>query len=269
MSNRTSSSDFARLPSPRVSRSRRSQRSRNAFLHRFERTGAAARALPDGTKLFAVNTPDNQLEIFSVSPAGLVHTGSGQVAWSRSRSRRARTPGLGRQPSPTAATSTSQPRRRSVENAGRRREPRDILFGGTGGGRAFITTAHRGQQRSDRASAPAVAGSGSPRLTTGHRRRRLGLRRDEPRHHARRHAAPHLTFFGDTPRALAKAPTATRLRGRLPLGQPDRSGARAVDLRRLRRGAAVLSIGWAAAPSIYHGPDDNAAEIPLPKSASS
>jgi hypothetical protein len=31
---------------------------------------------PDGTKLFATNTPDNRLEIFSVSGAGLTHTGS-------------------------------------------------------------------------------------------------------------------------------------------------------------------------------------------------
>src|SRR5262249_56568431 len=31
---------------------------------------------PDGTRLFATNTPDNRLEIFSVSGAGLTHTDS-------------------------------------------------------------------------------------------------------------------------------------------------------------------------------------------------
>ena len=31
---------------------------------------------PDGTQLFATNTPDNRLEIFAVSGAGLTHTGS-------------------------------------------------------------------------------------------------------------------------------------------------------------------------------------------------
>ena len=31
---------------------------------------------PDGTRLFAVNTPDAQLEIFEVSPSRLVHIAS-------------------------------------------------------------------------------------------------------------------------------------------------------------------------------------------------
>ena len=30
---------------------------------------------PNGSKLFATNTPDNRLEIFSVTPGGLVHAG--------------------------------------------------------------------------------------------------------------------------------------------------------------------------------------------------
>ena len=51
-------------------------------------------------------------------------------------------------------------------------EPRDIVFAGPGGNRAFITTAHRGQNR-----------PGDPQLTTAGRRprRRLGVRRDQPR----------------------------------------------------------------------------------------
>src|SRR5262245_30629451 len=31
---------------------------------------------PDGARLFAVNTPDNRLEIFDVSPGGLTHAAS-------------------------------------------------------------------------------------------------------------------------------------------------------------------------------------------------
>ena len=31
---------------------------------------------PDGTKLFAANTPDNTLEIFTVDASGLTHEGS-------------------------------------------------------------------------------------------------------------------------------------------------------------------------------------------------
>src|SRR5205814_4031491 len=43
-------------------------------------------------------------------------------------------------------------------------EPRDIVFAGTAN-RAFITTAHRGQQRAD-ASISGVPGAGDPKLTT-------------------------------------------------------------------------------------------------------
>ena len=31
---------------------------------------------PDGTRLFATNTPDNRLEIFAVDPNGITHSGS-------------------------------------------------------------------------------------------------------------------------------------------------------------------------------------------------
>ena len=44
-------------------------------------------------------------------------------------------------------------------------EPRDIVFAGPGGTRAFITTAHRGQQRTD-PSIAGVPGAGDPQLTT-------------------------------------------------------------------------------------------------------
>jgi len=44
-------------------------------------------------------------------------------------------------------------------------EPRDIVFAGTGFNRAFITTAHRGQHRTD-ASIASVPGAGNPQLTT-------------------------------------------------------------------------------------------------------
>ena len=44
-------------------------------------------------------------------------------------------------------------------------EPRDIVFAGTAGSRAFITTAHRGQQRTD-PSIASVPGAGDPQLTT-------------------------------------------------------------------------------------------------------
>jgi DNA-binding beta-propeller fold protein YncE len=50
---------------------------------------------PDGTRLFAINTPDNRLEVFTVDGSGLTHTGSVPSAWSRSPSRPGPTPRCG------------------------------------------------------------------------------------------------------------------------------------------------------------------------------
>jgi YVTN family beta-propeller protein len=102
---------------------------------------------PDGTRLFAVNTPDDRLEIFDVSAGTLMHAGSVPV---------------GLEPVAVAARSNSEvwvinhlsdsvsivdvgasPRVTRTLLVGD--EPRDIVFAGTGGNRAFITTAHRGQ----------------------------------------------------------------------------------------------------------------------------
>src|SRR5262249_37677093 len=105
---------------------------------------------PDGTRLFAVNTPDDQLEIFDVGSGGLTHTGSVPV---------------GVEPVAVAARSSTEawvvnllsdsvsvvdlagPAPRVVRTLLVGDEPRDIVFAGAGGNRAFVTTAHRGQQR--------------------------------------------------------------------------------------------------------------------------
>lgn len=103
---------------------------------------------PDGTRLFAVNTPDNRLEIFSVSAGGLTPVASVPV---------------GMEPVAVAARSDSEvwvvnhlsdsvsivdvasnpPRVTRTLHVGD--EPNDIVFAGPGGNRAFISTAHRGQ----------------------------------------------------------------------------------------------------------------------------
>ncbi len=103
---------------------------------------------PDGTRLFATNTPDNRLEIFSVTAAGLSHTGSVPV---------------GLEPVAVAArtddevwvvnhlsdsvsivdVASSPPRvTRTLLTCD---EPRDIVFAGAADARAFVTTARRGQ----------------------------------------------------------------------------------------------------------------------------
>src|SRR5690348_8132442 len=156
---------------------------------------------PDRTHLFAVNTPDNRLEIFDVGGSGgLVHSGSVPV---------------GLEPVAVAArtntevwvvnhlsdsvsivdVATSPPRVTRTLLVGD--EPRDIVFAGTGGTRAFITTAHRGQNRG---SDPQLTTAGIGRadvwvfdatnLGTGLGGTPLSI----------------LTLFCDTPRALAVSP---------------------------------------------------------------
>ena len=107
---------------------------------------------PDKRHLFAVNTPDNRLEVFRIRDNGLVHTASIPV---------------GVEPVAVAARTnrevwvvnhlsdsvsvvelddhggdlTGQVERTLLVGD----EPRDIVFAGPGRRRAFITTAHRGQ----------------------------------------------------------------------------------------------------------------------------
>src|SRR5688500_14315568 len=120
----------------------------------------------DRTRLFVTNTPDNTLEVFDITLSGLAL--------------RARVP-VGLEPVAVAVRSDSEvwvvnhlsdsisvvtlsgtPRVTRTLLVGD--EPRDIVFAGSGG-RAFITTAHRGQHRVD-PSIAAVPGAGDPQLTT-------------------------------------------------------------------------------------------------------
>lgn len=155
---------------------------------------------PDGTRLFAVNTPDDRLEVFSVDGSGIAHVDSIAV---------------GLEPVSVAARTNSEvwvvnevsdsvsvvdlaatpPKVARTLWLGD--EPRDIVFAGPNGKRAFITTAHRGQNH------PV-----DPKLTTP------GIGRadvwvfnvdslgPEPG------GAPEkiVNLFGDTPRALAATP---------------------------------------------------------------
>src|ERR1700675_1126279 len=102
---------------------------------------------PDGTHLFAVNTPDDRLEIFDVNAGTLTHVTSVPV---------------GLEPVAVAARSNSEvwvvnllsdsvsivdvsvpTAPRVVRTLLVGDEPRDIVFAGSSGHRAFITTAHR------------------------------------------------------------------------------------------------------------------------------
>jgi DNA-binding beta-propeller fold protein YncE len=171
---------------------------------------------PNGTKLLAVNTPDNRLEIFTVSNGTLTHSGSIPV---------------GMEPVSVAARnnneawvvnhlsdsvsvvdlSASPPKVVRTLLVGD--EPRDIVFAGTGFNRAFITTAHRGQHRTDPSllAAPAVPGAGDPQLTTGGIGRADVWVFDATNTGTAFGGKPLriLSFFADTPRALAVTPDGT------------------------------------------------------------
>ena len=178
---------------------------------------------PDGNQLFVLNTPDNRLEIFDVTPTGLSHTDSVPV---------------GVEPVAVAVRgdnevwvinhlsdsvsivdlAASPPRVAATLLVGD--EPRDIVFAGTGGNRAFITTAHRGTQRFSTTIATTplgclgpvgcTPGAGDPQFTTPGVGRAdvwvfdaldLGTEATLGGRPIR-----IVTLFADTPRALAVSP---------------------------------------------------------------
>ena len=154
---------------------------------------------PDGKLLFAANTPDNRLEIFDVKKHGLVHRGSVPV---------------GLEPVAVAARSgrevwvvnhlSDSVSVVEIEGGGRGGrvvrtllvgdEPRDIVFAGAGGDRAFITAAHRGQNNPN-----------DPQLTTPGVGRADVWVFDAEDLGASLGGDPLgiVTLFSDTPRALA------------------------------------------------------------------
>ncbi|HWK50581.1 MAG TPA: hypothetical protein VNR40_11880, partial [Steroidobacter sp.] len=102
----------------------------------------------DGSKLFAVNTPNNTLVIYNVTPLGIfkdaeVSVGLEPVAVAiRSSTEVWVVNHLS--DSVSVVTLSGTPRVTRTLLVGD--EPRDIVFAGTSN-RAFITTAHRGQHR--------------------------------------------------------------------------------------------------------------------------
>lgn len=103
---------------------------------------------PDGSHLVAVNTPDNRLEIFQIKADGLtliesVPVGMEPVAVAvRNNSEVWVVNHLSDSISVVDVSSTPARVSRTLLVGD---EPRDIVFAGSGGNRAFITTAHRGQ----------------------------------------------------------------------------------------------------------------------------
>ncbi len=160
---------------------------------------------PNGKRLFAVNTPDARLEVFKVTNSGLQHTWSIPV---------------GLEPVAVAARTNNEvwvvnhlsdsvsvvtleddkPRVTRTLLVGD--EPRDIVFAGPGRSRAFITTAHRGQNSpiDPQLTTPGVGRADVWVFDSGALGTTLG-------------GTPLaiLTFFADTPRALAATSDGSRV----------------------------------------------------------
>ena len=163
---------------------------------------------PDGNTLFSVNIPNGTLEIYSLAsgmpvfayrvPVGLkpvaVAARTNTEVWVTNQ--------LSDSVSVVSLTGTPHVVRTLLVGD----EPRDIVFAGNPV-RAFITTAHRGQQRTD-PSIANVPGAGDPQMTTP------GIPRADvwvfdPANLGTTMGGTPLTimsFFTDTPRALAVSP---------------------------------------------------------------
>jgi sugar lactone lactonase YvrE len=152
---------------------------------------------PDGQLLFATNTPDNRLEIFRVTDRGPVSIASLEV---------------GLEPISVAVRSQNEVwvvnhlsdsvsivevnagfDARVVRTLLVGDEPRDIVFAGTNHDRAFVTTAHRGQNSPDDPDLFANVGRADVWVFDANH---LGSDPGGDR-------LTKLTLFADTPRALA------------------------------------------------------------------
>ena len=157
---------------------------------------------PDGSRLFAINTPDNRLEIFSVGGGGLSHVGA---------------VGVGLEPIAVAARSDAEvwvvnhlsdsisivdvaavPPRvvRTIQTCD---EPRDIVFAGAPGAeRAFVTTARRGQNCAPFATADLTTAGIGRAVVQVYDPTNLG-------NGLRANPLANVVLFADTPRALARS----------------------------------------------------------------
>jgi DNA-binding beta-propeller fold protein YncE len=165
---------------------------------------------PDGTRLFAINTPDNRLEIFDVGTGTLTHVGSVPVGL-EPIAVAARTNGevwvVNHLSDSISIVDVTVPASAHVVRTllvGD--EPRDIVFAGPGATRAFITTAHRGQNTALQATIATVL------LTEGLGRADVWVF-DATDLGTSLGGTPStiINLFGDTPRALAVSPDGSRV----------------------------------------------------------
>ncbi|TMB49214.1 MAG: hypothetical protein E6J56_23665, partial [Deltaproteobacteria bacterium] len=163
---------------------------------------------PGGDRLFALNTPDNRLAIYTIGASGLslaaeVPVGLEPVAAAARTNLAGQTEvwvvnHLSDSVSVVEIDPSDVTRSRVARTLLVGDEPRDVVFAGSGHSRAFVTAARRGQDRF--AADPA----GGPQLTAP------GVGRADvwvfDADGARDTPLAIVQLFGDTPRALAASP---------------------------------------------------------------
>lgn len=161
---------------------------------------------PDKSHLYALNTPDNRLEIFRVTEKGLQHRSSVMVGLEpvsvMARSNQ-EVWVVNHVSDSVSVVDVSHPNKaRVVRTLLVGDEPRDVIFAGPHKNRAFITTAHRGQ------NSPI-----DPQFTTPGTGRADVWVFDATKLGASLGGTPLtiLTFFTDTPRALAASADGRRV----------------------------------------------------------
>jgi YVTN family beta-propeller protein len=154
---------------------------------------------PGGDWLYAVNTPDNRLEIFSLAGGSPVHTWSVPVGLEpvavAARGTEVWVVNLLSDSVSIVDVASNPPRVLRTLLVGD--EPRDIVFAGPNGSRAFITAAHRGQNAGfdPQLTTPGVGRADVWVFDTGD----LGSSLEGT-------PLTRITVFADTPRALAASP---------------------------------------------------------------
>jgi len=227
---------------------------------------------PDGDRLFAVNTPDNTLEIFDVGAGGLTFHASVPVGM-EPVSVAVRTLQevwvVNHLSDSVSIVDLSGPHPVVARTLLVGDEPRDIVFAGTDGNRAFITTAHRGHHRTH----PSIAGvfnedpadpnfnPADPRFTTAGIERADVWVFDALALGDTIGGTPVdvLSFFADTPRGLATDGTTVYVAAFM---SGNQTATVSETLVPDGFDAAVPSGG---APGGVPGPSDNAAGDPAPE----
>ncbi|MCW5892400.1 MAG: beta-propeller fold lactonase family protein [bacterium] len=163
---------------------------------------------PDGNRLFAVNTPDNRLAIYDVGAGGLTLVGEVPVGLepvavaARTNTEVWVVNHLSDSISIVQVNAGNPALSRVVRTILTCDEPRDIVFAGTSGNRAFVTSARRGQNCTVAAN-----------LTTAGTGRAVVQVWDATNLGSSLGGTPiaSLALFTDTPRALARTPDGSRV----------------------------------------------------------